>query len=173
MTTKNSPQFKGAIWFGMVFLLAGAAVMRQSIMVGMADESTPRWIGIAFGLMFFNAGLTVIMMDSIFNPFREMKCFSYLHALALLSIPLIFPLLFNWVAFGPGEREFEMSISIPFLSIDFDRGNEIIGRIGFAIPALLMDAILGILIYAIIVESYRKKQADELKVYIENIGSEE
>ena len=173
MTTKNSPHFKGAIWFGMVFLLAGAAVMWQSIVVGMADESTPGWIGIAFGLMFFNAGLSIILMDSIFNPFREMKWFSYLHALVLLSIFLIFPLLFNWVAFGPGEREFGMSISIPFLTFEFDRGNEIIGRIGFAIPALLMDAILGILIYAIIVESYRNKQADELEAYIKNMGSED
>lgn len=173
MTDKNSPYFKGAIWFGMVFLLAGAAVMRQSILVGMADTTTPQWIGIAFGLMFFNAGLTVILMDSVFNYFRETKWFSYLHALVLLSIPLIFPLLFNWVAFGPGEHVFEMSISIPFLTFEFNRANEIIRRILFGIPALLMDAILGILVYAIIVEGLRKKQADDLDAYIEKMSIEE
>ncbi|NQU29947.1 MAG: hypothetical protein HQ525_04710 [Anaerolineae bacterium] len=162
MSEKNSPFFKGAIWIGLPFLLAGAAVIRQSILVGMADESTPRWIGIAFGLMFFNAGITLSLMDAIFNQFRDKKWFSYLHALAILSIPLIFPLLFNWVAFGPGKREFGISISIPFLTFEFDRANEIIGRIAFGIPALLMDAFLGYGMYGLVVERVGKKKADEL-----------
>ncbi|MBC8336002.1 MAG: hypothetical protein ISR59_03365 [Anaerolineales bacterium] len=63
MSDKNSPFFKGAIWIGLPFLLAGAVVIRQSVLVGMADESTPRWIGIAFGLMFFNAGITYPLFD--------------------------------------------------------------------------------------------------------------
>jgi len=53
---KNPPYFKGAIWFGLIFILAGGAVMWQSIVVGMADKSTPRWIGTAFGLMFLMRG---------------------------------------------------------------------------------------------------------------------
>ena len=117
--------------------------------------------------------MTVSLMDSLFNSFRERKWFSYFHALVLLSIFLIFPLLFNWVAFGPGDREFEMSISIPFLIFDFPRGDEIIGRIAFGIPALLMDAFLGYLVYAFIVERLNKRKADELEAYIEHMGREE
>jgi hypothetical protein len=70
--------------------------------------------------------------------------------MALLSIPLAFLTLFNWIAFGPGEREFSMSLSIQFLSFGLDCGSEIIGRIAFGIPALLMDAFLGYVIYGLI-----------------------
>lgn len=80
----------------------------------------------------------------------------------LLSIPLIFVFLFNWVAFGPGEREFGISISIPFLTFEFDRAIEIIGRIAFGIPALLMDAFLGYGMYGLVVERVGKKKAEEL-----------
>jgi hypothetical protein len=75
--------------------------------------------------------------------------------------------------FWAGEREFGISISIPFLTVDFDRGNEIIGRILFAIPALLMDAVIGYLIYAFIVETYQKKQDDDISTYIEEMESKE
>lgn len=110
MSDNKSPYFKGAIWFGLVFLLVGGAVMILSVTVGMEDTTTPRWIGIIFGLMFFNAGITVGLMDSGFNDYRETKWLSYLHAMALLSIPFAFLTLFNWVAFGPGEREFTRSM---------------------------------------------------------------
>lgn len=173
MSDKNSPYFKGAIWLGLVFLLAGGAVMVQSLRVDMADTNAPRWVGFAFGLVFFNAGLTASLMDSIFNIYRESKFFSYLHALALLSIFLIFPLLFNWVAFGPGEREFNMSISIPFLSYDSGGGSEIIGRIAFGIPALLMDAVIGYVLFAFIVEANEKKKDEALSEYIEELSAEE
>ena len=100
MSDKKSPYFKGAMWIGLVFSLAGGAIIIQSIKVGTAYATTPRWVGIAFGLMFFNAGISVGLLDSVFNRYRENYWFCYLHAIALLSIPLIFPLLFNWVAFG-------------------------------------------------------------------------
>jgi hypothetical protein len=58
------------------------------------------------------------------------------------------------VAFGPGEREFSASISIPFLAINFDRANQIVGRIVFAIPAILMDIILLLVIYQMVAEFF-------------------
>ncbi|MCP4140061.1 MAG: hypothetical protein GY755_07190 [Chloroflexi bacterium] len=171
MSEKNSLYFKGAIWLGLVVLLAGAAVMVQSIRVEMTDSTTPRWIGFAFGLIFFNAGITVGLMDSSFNRYRESKVFAYFQAAILLSIPLLFLVLLNWVAFFPGEREFSMSISIPFLSFDSDRASEIIGRIAFGIPALLMDAFLGYVVYGVVVDAYDKKKDDELASYLEKMGS--
>ncbi|MBT3188490.1 MAG: hypothetical protein HN736_04665 [Anaerolineae bacterium] len=172
MPEKNTPFVKGMLWIGLIFMFAGGAIIWQAIKVGMADESTPRWMGIIFGLLFFNAGVTVGYMDSVFNRFREGKIFSYAHMLAILSIFLIFPLLFNWVAFGSGEREFSMSISIPFLSYD-GPVNEILGRVFFAIPALLMDAVIGYLIYAYIVEAYNKKGDEALSAYIGEMSAEE
>ncbi|KAA3642192.1 MAG: hypothetical protein DWQ07_24460 [Chloroflexi bacterium] len=131
---------KGVFLLGLVLLLSGAMLMLSSSKVGDA----PRWVGLVAGLMFFNAGLLMYMMDGNLNTFRGRWWFGYIQGLALLSIPLILLLLFNWVAFGPGERQFSISISIPFVSAFFERGNELIGRAFFAIPALLMDfALLG------------------------------
>ena len=160
MPDNKSPYMKGATWLGLLFLLGGGAVMIQSVTRDMADTTTPRWIGVLFGLMFFNAGITVGLMDSGFNDYRGTKWLSYLHAMALLSIPLAFLTLFNWAAFGPGEREFSMSVSIPFLSFGLDRGSEIIGRIVFGVPALLMDAFLGYVIYGLITDTFGKSIDD-------------
>lgn len=69
-------------------------------------------------------------------------------------------MFFNWVVFGQGEREFSMEISNPFLSVYFDRGIEIIGRIVFGIPALLMDAFLVYVVYNLIVDIFKKQNDD-------------
>lgn len=65
-------------------------------------------------------------------------------------------MLFNWVSFGPGTREFSGGISIPFLTINFDQANEIIGRIIFGIPTLFMDLVLVLVIYQMIAEFFGK-----------------
>ena len=113
--------------------------------------------------MFFNCEIVVGLMDSGFNEYRETWWLSSLHGMAGLSIPLIFIMIFKWVAFGPGEREFSGGISIPFLSISFDNANQILGRIFFAIPTLFMDLILFLVLYQVIVEFFGKK-VDFLKV---------
>lgn len=151
---RNYP--KGMVWFGLVFVLAGGAIMLMSFSVEMADESTPRWVGFMAGLLFFNAGVTTGMMDSGFNDFREASWFAWIQGMALYSILLIFALLFNWVAFGPGEREFSVSISIPFLSVGFDRASEILGRIIFGLPALIMDFIIVGAFYQMLKEVFGK-----------------
>lgn len=165
---------KGAVWIGLVILLPSAAGM-FSILNADAEtfDLAPRWIVFSAALMFINAGIAVGLMDSGFNEYREAKWLTYLQGMALLSIPLILAMLFNWVAFGPGEREFSVSISIPFLAIGFDRANEILGRIVFAIPALFMDLILLLVLYQMIAEIFglpvdflnvdKEKEDDEQK----------
>ena len=75
MTDKKSPYLKGAVWFGLVFLLTGGAVMILSVTIDMVNTTTPRWSGILFGLMFFNAGIAVELMDSGFNDYGESNGF--------------------------------------------------------------------------------------------------
>ena len=182
MSENKDPFMKGAVWFGLVLLLPGAVwfglVLLLPSAAGMfailnADAETfdlaPRWIVFSSVLLFFNTGIVVGLMDTGFNDYRETWWLSYLHGLAGLSIPLIFLMLFNWVSFGPGEREFSGGISIPFLSISFDRAaspvqelrirrpDQIIGRIFFAIPTLFMDLILFLVLYQMIAEFFGKK----------------
>ena len=166
---------KGAVWLGLLFLLPSAAGM---IAIITADAETfdlaPRWIAFSSVLLFFNCGIVIGLMDTGFNEYRETRWLSYLHGMTGLSIPLIFIMLFNWVSFGPGEREFSGGISIPFLSISFDRANEIIGRIFFGIPTLFMDLVLILVLYKMVAEFFGKKvdflEVDEEK---ENDGKKE
>ncbi|MBC8506848.1 MAG: hypothetical protein ISR58_00700 [Anaerolineales bacterium] len=147
MNNSQTPYFKGAIWLGLVVLIPITALLFSSLR---AEPEAPRWIVILFLMMFFNAGLTLVLLDSLFNEVREDLWFAYFQALVLLSIPLLFAILLNWVAFGPGEREFSGGVSIPFLSFSFERANTILGRLIFGIPALLMDVFIGIVIAAVV-----------------------
>jgi len=124
-----------------------------------ADATTldaPKWIGVAFSLMFFNAAILIISLDAKFNALGEIGWFAYFQASLLISIPLLFALLFNWVAFGPGEREFSGGVTIPFFAFSFGRANAILGRIVFGIVALIMDIFIGVSIVAVIAHALRK-----------------
>lgn len=87
----------------------------------------PRWVVGAAGAVFLLAGLAIFSQD---HPILS----SLLRALLLTS----FGAVFTWVSFGPGDREFSTSVSIPFLT--FSRSSsQISGRICFAPGALLLD----------------------------------
>jgi hypothetical protein len=147
MDKANSPYFKGAIWLGLVVLIPISGLLYSALT---SEASAPRWVGILFLMIFFNAGLTIVFLDSLFNAIRDTLWFAYLQAFVLLSIPFMFAILLNWVAFGPGVREFSGGISVPFISFSSGQTNSLVGRIIFAIPALLMDVFIGVAIVAVI-----------------------
>lgn len=157
MSEKNNPYFRGAALLGLVILLPSAWLLYHAFTADVESLNGPQWMGVAFALMFFNAGITIMLLDSAFNKFRDSFLFSYFQAGALLSIPLLFAAMLNWVAFGPGEREFSGGVGVPFLSIEFGRANSIIGRVVFAIPALLLDLFVGIAITAVIANAFGKE----------------
>jgi len=158
MSNKNTPYFKGALWIGLLVLIPSANFLYTALTADAAELDGPNWVGVAFMLMFVNAGIMVVLLDSMFSPLHETVWFSYLHASILLSIPLIFTILLNWIAFGPGEREFSGGVSIPFFSISFGRADEIMGRIIFAIPALILDVIVVVSIVAVVKSLFDKEE---------------
>ncbi len=138
------PDFvKGTIWIGLIFMIPGGLIIWQGVFTDIENMGVPRWVAISFGMLFFNAGIAVALTDKRFSPLREKIWFSCFHIIALLSAPFILLALFNWVAFGPGDREFSMSISIPFISAYFERGNEIFGRLFIGVPVFLVDLVIG------------------------------
>ena len=147
MAKTQSPYFKGAVWIGLLFVFTGAGVFL--VVLGSDTESmhAPLWVPVGFAIMFFNAGIVVGFMDSGFNEVRDNIWFSYLHVIQLLSIPLIFTALLNWVAFGPGVREFSGGFAIPFFSFNLGSLNAIFGRIVFGIPALILDFFILFVVY--------------------------
>jgi hypothetical protein len=104
------------------------------------EKDTPSWIGICAGLVFVAGGFAVIlqslpaakpMPDGSLSPdaprWVQGACFalglSIVGGLAAIGL---------WVAFGPGERHFSMSIG-------FGSGpaNEMLGRVVFGFGAVL------------------------------------
>jgi len=107
--------------------VVGLFIIAVSIWGDGSGFHAPRWVVGAAGGVFLLAGLAIFTQD---HPILS----SLLRALLLTS----FGAVFTWVSFGPGEREFSSSVSIPFLT--FTRSSsEITGRICFAPGALLLD----------------------------------
>jgi hypothetical protein len=52
----------------------------------------------------------------------------------------LFGVTVSWVSFGPGEREFTSSFSVPFVSIS-GPASETQGRVCFAPGAILLDGL--------------------------------
>jgi hypothetical protein len=65
----------------------------------------------------------------------------WLNQLIGLTVSLGLALVFNWVAFFPGERHFSSTFSVPGVSISTG-GGQLAGRILFGLGALLADAIV-------------------------------
>jgi hypothetical protein len=104
---------KGMVWLGLIFMIPGGVIMRHRASTDIENLVVPRWVVVSAGMMFFNAGIVVGLLDSGFNALREKIWFAFFHILVLLSVPALLLADFNWVAFEPGEREFGMGISIP------------------------------------------------------------
>jgi hypothetical protein len=141
---------RGIFWFALVFMLGSGWLVWEALTGAREGWSVPLWIGAAFGLSFFSASLAVGMMDKMFNSLRDKVWFSSIQLAAIASIPLLLLVMFNWVAFGPGEREFSVSVSIPFIGAYFPNANQILGRAVFGIFAILGDLFVGGVVFSMI-----------------------
>jgi hypothetical protein len=110
---------------------------------------------IAIGVLIAAAGIGLVVLG-VMKPGARMAapaglCFAFGGAIVLvppgarrvqlLLVSLMvssLAALFDWVAFGPGERQFIMSGSIGTASVAWKSGEEV-GRIFFGLFALLFD----------------------------------
>lgn len=141
----QKPVKSGMIWFGLFSMSMGLIPILSAADIILTDESSfnaPRWVVSLAGFVFISAGISVTLMDPIFDAIREKWWFTYLNHLGWYGVLLCMVIILNWVAFGPGERQFSGGISIPFITIWTDRASEWSGRVVFALSALLMDIIL-------------------------------
>lgn len=132
---------------GIVFMLAGVFPVLAGL--GMVPARTapdaPPWIAVAAGGMFILAGLAIIngyavagasqadgsLPDSA--PFA-VRLTQYLLGVAIVG--LLFA-VFAWVAFGPGERHFTSTMSLPGFSSS-THSSERSGRIAFGFGAVFI-----------------------------------
>lgn len=146
-TGVNQLSPRAAIVVGIVFMLCGLFPVLAGLGVFHTPPTpgTPRWVVIAAGGMFILAGAAVIngyamaggaqangdLSDSA--PFAT-RILQYVLGVSIVGLMLA---VFAWVAFGPGERHFSSSVSIPGLSIS-SRGSDRSGRIAFGIATALI-----------------------------------
>lgn len=146
---KNSIAKSNLPW-GILASGLGLFIILLSLDVIHADDSSfhaPRWVVAAVGLIFSLAGVLLAVSPSRSTTSQEAQSSSittsdqagirfWLGAVVIL----LFALVFNWVAFGPGEREFQGGITVPFglFSVEV---NETMGRAIFGIGSVMIDVI--------------------------------
>ena len=125
-----------ALVAGLLCLVCGAAVFAVAIGALPATPGTleaPRWVAGVAGVLFM-AGALLPLNAACGLP-------RWLNQLAGLTVALGLAVLFNWVAFFPGERHFSTTFSVPGVQVS-SGGGQILGRIMFGLGALLADAIV-------------------------------
>ena len=134
-------QWLGQVLVGGIPLLMGAFIVLMALDIIPSDESAfhvPRWVVAVAGAVFMVGGMAVIW-QSAFAHLQETIWYRTVSHLFAAGIFLCFSLVFNWVAFGPGERQFSNSILIPFVSLELGDADFSAGRFFFGIFALLLD----------------------------------
>jgi hypothetical protein len=131
---------------GLVFTAAGVMPILGGLGVIPFKSSpgtpAPPWLLLCVGLAFSLAGVA-IAFDALAGRRRHgrdrfsVQLIQYLLGLAMAST-LTAP--FVWIAFGPGERRFAMTLYIPFVA-EREAANEITGRIAFGLGAVMMIAV--------------------------------
>lgn len=102
----------------------------------------PRWVVLIAGLCFFAAGSFVSLSDPRLEVLQEESWFRLIVTAFQAVVPLSLVFLLNWVAFGPGDRQFSSSISLPFIRIFTENSSQIMGRCAFGTAAVLTDLVL-------------------------------
>lgn len=140
-----------AIVFGGMFALFGVfpLLIAAGVVTPQGPSDTPRWVVGAIGLMFVLAGVAIVLGYAIApgidpdgqlspdTPF-SIQVAQYLVGLAIVAL---MTLVFAWVGFGPGERHFSTTISLPAGSARGASSSRS-GRIAFGGVSLLMFAML-------------------------------
>jgi hypothetical protein len=117
--------------FGLVAMAAGLAPMALAtgfITPRPGSMRAPEWVVFLAGCTFFLAGWLILL------PEQWVKIRGFLGGVLLTG----FAAVFDWVAFGPGTRQFSAGLSIGPLSTS-GSSSELTGRVVFGIAAASMS----------------------------------
>lgn len=127
----------GAVIMASVFTLAGGAILALAlgwIPIDPAKLEAPRWVIASAGVMFIAGGM--MPLGHAFSLPAWLGPLTGLIAAAALA------LVFNWIAFFPGERHFSGSSSLLGFQMGTSAAGEMSGRIVFGACAMLVDALV-------------------------------
>jgi len=148
--TKRQLSKRGAWLMAAAFVAMGLMIVAMAadlVHVDPSDMHAPRWVIAAAGMMFVFAGLVIPASQSYSGGEPTL----WIRLIGLL-IMVCFALVFNWVAFGPGEREFTTSVN----GLVVENSGETFGRSVFGFFAVLVDLWLGYGVYDFVKKLIRK-----------------
>lgn len=110
---------------------------------------TPGWVAVCAGVMFVLGGAAIVNGYAIgrgmgadgdlpANTPLSVRLAQYLIGLAIVGLMMI---VSGWIAFGPGERHFSMTIAMPFVARR-TAGDDLSGRIAFGVGTVLLVVML-------------------------------
>ncbi len=106
-------------------------------------EHAPPWVIAASGAVFAVAGLAVLV-DVLPELRASPELKGRLHGGLGFVIILLFALIANWIAFGPGERSGEVTFALPLFG--FSTGGDWLLRAPFACSAVFMNVLVILLV---------------------------
>ena len=148
MANSQQRSFRSLVIFGSIFIFVGAFIFLISInLISVPEEDiyAPRWVLTSVGLTFALAGVLVVL-NGLKSGLGHHALYKWIYNGVLLMFMIFFAAPFNWVAFGPGEREFSSSTSVGAVSVS-QSGEDFGGRLVFGIGAILMDILILYLVY--------------------------
>jgi hypothetical protein len=131
----------------LVPVLAGVGILpvRQS-----THSDAPVWIAVSIGLAFLFAG-AVLLSDAVaggLGPDGQLRAdaprwIKRFQSVMGLAIAVTLATITSWVAFGPGERHFSASVSLPFIAAS-KGGGDTAGRWAFGFGAVLIWTLIAV-----------------------------
>jgi hypothetical protein len=154
MTTQSLTP-RGAVLLGLLcVVLAAVPILGGLHLIPVKPRAgTPAWLGVAMGLMFLFAGVTLLADAAAggIGPSGELPqnappAFHVVQSVMGLGIVLAMAAVFSWVGFGAGERHFSTTVSLPFGA--WKPKNDTIGRWAFGTAAVLLWGAIAIAVIA-------------------------
>jgi hypothetical protein len=137
---------KGLFFAGLLVLGTGFYIVLLAIgIVPNEGTATPHWILGLAGMAFVVGGGLVCIGELLRHDdavaLRDLEVARAFRSMMIAFLLIIFAVLGNWVAFGPGTRPVQALLGLPFADITAQT-SEWVGRFGFGIGALSLDLIL-------------------------------
>ncbi len=122
----------------------------------------PRWI-LALAGMAFVLGGSMVSIGELMNHddarrLRDIEVVQAFRNFMIAFLLIIFTVLGNWVAFGPGSRPVQIFLGLP-LGVLSTQAGELVGRFGFGVGAITLNILLAGVVYSLF-NNIRKRNRD-------------
>lgn len=168
MRSRSQLSVRGAVLFGLLSIACSLIPILGGLglLTAKPAAGTPGWVVVVSGLAFLFAGL-ILLSDAAaggLGPDEQMlgpipTWVKPFQAVMGLAVAVAIASAASWVAFGSGERHFQTSISLPFISTR-SSGGDTMGRWAFGIGAVIMWCVIGGVLVRAALKAFAKNRTE-------------